>query len=170
MLTPARRERGTRGCGSPPGADGAAIRRRARERRADFESLRPLSAAAGPPVLLLGYANLAEPAIRAGVRALAEAVPATGPEWANTTVLRGDVGEAVRGLEQRHQEIMLQDSAQLADALLELGLADEWRLMTFPVVVGKGKRCFGDPGRAVNLRLVDSRAVGDGVQIVVYAS
>ncbi len=121
-------------------------------------------------MLLLGYANLAEPAIRAGVRALAEAVPATGPEWANTTVLRGDVGEAVRGLKQRHHEIMLQGSAQLADALLELGLVDEWRLMIFPVVVGKGKRCFGDPGRAVNLRLVDSRAVGDGVQIVVYAS
>jgi hypothetical protein len=42
--------------------------------------------------------------------------------------------------------------------------------MVFPVLVGKGKRYFGDPGHAVNLRLLDSRAVGDGVQILVYAT
>jgi dihydrofolate reductase len=50
------------------------------------------------------------------------------------------------------------------------GLIDEWRMMVFPVVVGKGKRYFGDPGRAVNLKLADSRQVGEGVQILVYTS
>ena len=89
------------------------------------------------------------------------------PEWQNTTVIAVD---DVRGLKDRHDEIMIHGSAQLTDALIAQGLIDEWRLMVFPVVVGKGKRCFGDPGRAVNLRLTDSRKVGDGVQILVYAS
>jgi dihydrofolate reductase len=53
-------------------------------------------------------------------------------------------------------------------ALMEHDLVDEWRLMIFPVVVGAGKRCFGDPGKAVGLRLVDSRSVGDGVAILTY--
>jgi dihydrofolate reductase len=89
------------------------------------------------------------------------------PAWANTTVIGlGDV----RGLKDRHEETMIHGSAQLTDALLAQGLIDEWRLIVFPVIVGKGKRLFGDPGRALNLRLTDSRKVGDGVQILVYAA
>jgi len=91
------------------------------------------------------------------------------PEWTNSTVLKGDVAEAARSVKERHAgNIMIQGSAQLADALLQHDLVDEWRLMVFPVVVGKGKRFFGDPGRAVNLRLTASRSVGDGVAILVY--
>jgi dihydrofolate reductase len=91
------------------------------------------------------------------------------PEWANSTVLKGDVAEAARAVKERHAgTIMIQGSAQLADALLEHDLVDEWRLMVFPVIVGKGKRFFGDPGRAVDLRLTESRSVGDGVAIVIY--
>ncbi len=92
----------------------------------------------------------------------------TDPTWANTTVIGGV--EDVRSLKDQHPEIMIHGSKQLTDALLEAGLVDEWRMMIFPVVVGTGKRCFGDPGHAVNLRLTDSRAVGDGVQILVYAT
>jgi dihydrofolate reductase len=92
----------------------------------------------------------------------------TDPEWTNTTVIAGP--DAVRGLKERHGEIMIHGSKQLTDALLEAGVVDEWRLMIFPVVVGAGKRCFGDPGHALNLRLTDSRAVGDGVQILVYTA
>jgi dihydrofolate reductase len=91
----------------------------------------------------------------------------TEPDWANTTVIGGV--DDVRALKQRHQEIMLQGSGQLADALLAAGLIDEWRMIVFPVIVGTGRRLFGDPGRALNLRLTDSRKVGDGVQILVYA-
>jgi hypothetical protein len=40
--------------------------------------------------------------------------------------------------------------------------------MIFPIVVGAGKRYFGDPGRAVDLRLVESRTVGEGVAILTY--
>jgi hypothetical protein len=47
-------------------------------------------------------------------------------------------------------------------------LVDEWRLMVYPIVVGKGKRCFGDPGRAVDMRLVDARTVGEGIAILIY--
>lgn len=42
------------------------------------------------------------------------------------------------------------------------------RLMVYPIVVGAGKRCFDDPGQAAALRLVDSRAAGEGVAILTY--
>jgi dihydrofolate reductase len=91
------------------------------------------------------------------------------PEWSNTTVLDGDVAASVGSLkEQLEGDILIQGSSQLADALLAHGLVDEWRLMVFPIVVGTGKRFFGDPGKAVDLRLTDSRVVGDGVAILVY--
>jgi dihydrofolate reductase len=91
------------------------------------------------------------------------------PEWTNSTVLKGDAADAARSVKERHAgDIMIQGSAQLADALLAHDLVDEWRLMVFPVVVGKGKRFFGDPGKAVNLRLTQSRTVGDGVAILIY--
>jgi dihydrofolate reductase len=51
---------------------------------------------------------------------------------------------------------------------MEHDLVDEWRLMIFPIVAGAGKRCFGDPSEAVDLKLVESRAIGDGVSILVY--
>jgi dihydrofolate reductase len=81
----------------------------------------------------------------------------TEAQWANTTVIGGV--DDVRGLKERYAEIMIHGSKQLTDALLEAGLVDEWRLMVFPVIVGAGKRCFGDPGRATN-----------GVRILVYAA
>jgi dihydrofolate reductase len=91
------------------------------------------------------------------------------PEWDNTTVLKGNVASEVGKLkEQLGGEILIYGSAQLTYALMEHDLVDEWRLMVFPIVVGAGKRCFGDPGRAVDLRLVESRAVGEGVAILTY--
>jgi dihydrofolate reductase len=91
------------------------------------------------------------------------------PEWANTTMLEGDAASAVRGLkEQTEGDILVHGSAELTYTLMEHELVDEWRLMIFPIVVGAGKRCFGDPGKAVDLRLVESRAVGEGVAILTY--
>jgi dihydrofolate reductase len=90
----------------------------------------------------------------------------TNPPWNNTSVIALD---DVRGLKERHAETMIHGSAQLTDALIAQGLIDEWRLIVFPIIVGKGKRLFGDPGGAVNLKLTDSRMVGDGVQILVYS-
>jgi dihydrofolate reductase len=91
------------------------------------------------------------------------------PEWSNTTVLQGDAASAVRELkEQTDGAILVHGSAELTYALMEHDLVDEWRLMMFPIVVGAGKRFFGDPGKAVDLRLVESRAVGEGVAIMTY--
>ena len=91
------------------------------------------------------------------------------PEWSNTTVLQGDAASAVRALkEQTDGDIIVQGSAELTYTLMENDLVDEWRLMIFPIVVGAGKRFFGDPGKAVDLRLVESRAVGEGVAIMTY--
>jgi dihydrofolate reductase len=91
------------------------------------------------------------------------------PAWENTTLLDGDPATEVGKLrDQPGGDILIQGSGQLTDTLLEHDLVDEWRLMIFPVVVGKGKRCFGDPGRAMNMRLTECRAVGEGVAILVY--
>jgi dihydrofolate reductase len=90
-------------------------------------------------------------------------------EWNNSTVLKGDVVEAVSKLrEGPGGDIVIHGSAQLVQTLLENDLIDELRLMVFPVVLGSGKRLFGDTSDKKALRLVDSRTVGDGVNIVVY--
>jgi dihydrofolate reductase len=91
------------------------------------------------------------------------------PEWTNTTVLDGDVGESVAKLKDEVDgNIVVHGSGQLAQTLLDLDLVDEVRLMVFPVVLGTGKRLFGETGAKKTLRLTDSRIVGDGVAIMVY--
>jgi dihydrofolate reductase len=91
------------------------------------------------------------------------------PEWTNTTVLDGDLGEAVAGVKDKHDgDIVVHGSAQLTQALLEDDLVDELRLMVFPVVLGAGKRIFGETSEKKPMRLTDSRTVGDGVAILVY--
>jgi dihydrofolate reductase len=90
------------------------------------------------------------------------------PEWNNTTVLNGNVADEVSKLKQEYEgDIVVHGSAQLAQTLLEHDLVDELRLMVFPVVLGGGKRLFGE-GEKKRLRLVDSKMVGDGVAILTY--
>jgi dihydrofolate reductase len=90
-------------------------------------------------------------------------------EWNNSTVLSGDVEEEVSKLKQEHDgDIVVHGSARLAQALIEHDLVDELRLMVFPVVLGSGKRLFGDTSDKKRLRLTDSKMVGDGVSILVY--
>ena len=91
------------------------------------------------------------------------------PEWNNSTVLKGDVVEEVEKLRREQEgEIVVHGSARLVQTLLENDLVDELRLMVFPVVLGSGKRLFGDTSDKKTLRLVDSKVVGDGVVILVY--
>jgi dihydrofolate reductase len=59
-------------------------------------------------------------------------------------------------------------SGQLVRALLEHDLVDELRLMIFPVVLGSGKRLFGDTSDKTRLQLTDSTTVGDGIVILTY--
>ena len=91
------------------------------------------------------------------------------PEWSNSTVLDGDLAEAVTKLRDEHDgDVVVHGSAQLAQALIDQDLVDELRLMVFPVVLGAGKRFFGDTSDKKPLRLTDSKSVGDGVAILVY--
>ena len=92
------------------------------------------------------------------------------PEWNNSTVIRGNVAEEVSRLkEQSGGDILVNGSRALVDTLREHDLVDEYRLMVFPVVLGSGKRLFGDTAEATALRLVDAKPVGpDGVVVLTY--
>jgi dihydrofolate reductase len=91
------------------------------------------------------------------------------PEWNNSTVLEGDVVDAVSDLRQEVDgDIVVHGSAQLVQTLLEHDLVDELRLMVFPVVLGSGKRLFGDTSEKKPLQLVDAQTVGDGVAIFIH--
>jgi dihydrofolate reductase len=83
------------------------------------------------------------------------------PEWANTTVLDGDLSEDVGRLRERFDgDILVAGSAQLVQSLLARDLVDELRLMVFPVVLGGGKRLFADRADATPLELVETRQTG----------
>jgi dihydrofolate reductase len=91
------------------------------------------------------------------------------PEWNNSTVLKGDVTEEVAKLKQEQDgDIVVHGSARLVQTLIEADLVDEFHLMVFPVVLGSGKRLFGETNDKKPLRLVDSKVVGDGVAILIY--
>jgi len=90
------------------------------------------------------------------------------PDWTNTRVLDGDPVAAVTKLKQDVDgEIVVHGSPQLARTLLDNGLVDELRLMVFPVILGSGKRLFGD-GSKKSLNLVEAKTVGDGIEILVF--
>ena len=91
------------------------------------------------------------------------------PQWTNSTVLDGDVDEAVSKLrEEIDGDIVVHGSGQLVQALIDGDLVDELRLMVFPVVLGAGKRVFGETRDKKSFRLTDSRSVGEGVAIMIY--
>jgi dihydrofolate reductase len=91
-------------------------------------------------------------------------------EWKNSTLIEGDVAEGVGKLKQQDgKDILVFGSGELARTLMENDLVDEYRLMVFPIVVGKGKRLFGDVGETRAMRLVDTKQLGpDGVLILTY--
>jgi dihydrofolate reductase len=91
------------------------------------------------------------------------------PEWNNTTVLKGDaVSEASKLKQELDGDIYVHGSCQLVQTLIENDLVDELHLMVFPVILGTGKRVFGETSDKKTLRLADSRTVGEGVAILVY--
>jgi dihydrofolate reductase len=93
----------------------------------------------------------------------------TEPQWANTTVLSGDLAAAIRELKaEAGGELQVHGSGALSRWLLDNDLVDEMNLFVFPVVVGRGTRLFPDNGPDNALDLVDSRATPAGVTIQVY--
>jgi len=91
------------------------------------------------------------------------------PEWTNTTVLSGDlVTEITKLRDEQDGDIVVHGSAQLVQSLIDNDLVDELRLMVFPLVLGAGKRLFGETTGKKRLCLSSSTVVGDGVAIQIY--
>jgi dihydrofolate reductase len=93
----------------------------------------------------------------------------TDPQWADTTVLSGDLAAAIGELKAKPGgELQVHGSGALIRWLLENDLVDEINLLIVPVVLGQGTRLFPDTGPDIALDLVDSRADSKGVTIQVY--
>jgi dihydrofolate reductase len=93
----------------------------------------------------------------------------TDPQWANTTVLAGEVTAAVGELKAKPgRELQVHGSGALFRWLLDNGLVDEINLFIFPVVVGQGTRLFPGTGPDIALESVGSRTTPSGVTIQVY--
>ena len=93
----------------------------------------------------------------------------TDPQWADTTVLSGDVAAAVGELKAEPAgELQVHGSGNLVRWLFDNQLVDEITLLTYPVVIGQGTRLFPDTGPDRALDLVDSRSTSMGVTIQVY--
>ncbi|MGH2550063.1 MAG: dihydrofolate reductase family protein [Thermomicrobiales bacterium] len=93
----------------------------------------------------------------------------TSADWRNTTLLSGDVAAEVAKLkEQDGGEIQLAGSGNLIQTLLKNDLLDELILFFFPVVIGEGKRLFGEGTLPRSLKLVSSRVFGSGVVVSTY--
>ena len=91
------------------------------------------------------------------------------PDWNNTTVLNGDVVTEVSKLKQELDgEIVVPASYQLGRTLIDHDLADEIRLVVFPVVLGAGERLFGEVSGVKPMRLVEARILGDSLAFLTY--
>jgi dihydrofolate reductase len=94
-----------------------------------------------------------------------------GPlEWNNSTLIGANVVEGVSNLRrQEGKDILLFGSGELVNTLMGQDLVDEYRLMIFPVVLGSGKRLFGDGSATTkSLRLADSWTFASGVVVLTY--
>ena len=89
-------------------------------------------------------------------------------EWNNSSLVRGNVAEEVRRLkDQAGKDILVFGSGDLVNTLMEHDLVDEYRLMVFPVVVGSGKRLFGEGGTKT-LRLIEAKMFDSGAVALTY--
>jgi dihydrofolate reductase len=97
-------------------------------------------------------------------RTLGEPLP-----WPNSTLLEGDVADAVAELKREPgKDLGIMGSGELIQSLMPAGLIDEYLLMIHPLVLASGRRLFPDGGGAQALRLVDSKTATTGVLIATY--
>ena len=90
-------------------------------------------------------------------------------EWNNSTLVKGDVAEeASRLKDQPGKDILVFGSGDLVNTLMQHDLVDEYRLMVFPIVLGSGKRLFGEGGYTKPLKLMETRTLGSGVVVLSY--
>ncbi len=101
---------------------------------------------------------------------VASATLAEPLEWPNSTLVEGEVATAVAALKQEDGgDLHVIGSTELVRALIEHDLVDELRLMIDPVVLGGGKRIFGDDGLLRPLRLIDGQLTSTGAILARYA-
>ncbi len=90
-------------------------------------------------------------------------------EWDKSTLIQGNVVEEITKLKRRPgKELQVHGSGRLAQTLIQNDLVDEYRLWSFPVVLGRGKRLFGAGAVPTALKLVDSKTTSTGVTIQSY--
>ncbi len=110
--------------------------------------------------------------IASSLNALPKYVPSntlTSAQWHNTTILGGDLlTEAARLKALPGKELQVHGSGALAQSLIDANLVDEYRLFTFPVHLGSGRKLFREGMRPAALRLLDTRTTGAGVVIATY--
>ena len=89
-------------------------------------------------------------------------------KWNNSTRLEGDLAAAVSELkEEPGGDIVVHGSGDLIQSLMRENLIDEYRLMVFPIILGKGQRLFPE-GSEAKLRLVESKTFSSGVVVLTY--
>jgi dihydrofolate reductase len=90
--------------------------------------------------------------------------------WQNSQLLGADIVASLRKLKsQNGPDLLVQGSSELMQTLWKNGLIDEFSVLTFPLVLGKGKRLFGDGAIPVGLKLVKSKSYPTGVIVATYA-
>jgi dihydrofolate reductase len=93
----------------------------------------------------------------------------TEPGWSNSTVIGSDLPGEVAAIKGRHDgDVLVAGSARLVQGLTEHGLVDEYRLLVYPVVLGTGKRLFGDATHLTELDLAEARPLERGVLLLSY--
>lgn len=88
--------------------------------------------------------------------------------WENSTLLKGDVDYEVPRLKEAYNEIHISGSGNLVQSLMKRGLVDQYNLWVYPVLLGSGKRLFGDGTMPTALRLVESKTFGNGAVLLSY--
>jgi dihydrofolate reductase len=89
-------------------------------------------------------------------------------DWNNTTVLGGELADEITRLKEQHDEIQVPGSAGLIQSLLREDLVDEFSMLVFPVVLGTGKRLFGDGTIPRSMRLTETKTFPTGVAFYRY--
>jgi dihydrofolate reductase len=90
-------------------------------------------------------------------------------KWQNSTLVKGDVAEAVAGLKrQPGKDLQVIGSGELVQTLIRHDLVDEYRLMVHPLVLGGGRRLFRDGTLRTPLQLIETRTTGTGVVVLTY--
>jgi dihydrofolate reductase len=122
---------------------------------------------------MLGYWNTQDSPFKEGLNKASKYVASRTLReplrWPNSTLLKGEAGDAVAELKQQATgDLFVMGSGELIETLIRRGLIDEYFLLIHPLVLGTGRRMFADGVPPAALRLVDSKTTVKGVLIATY--